>query len=81
MIECADDAGGIAAEAIDQIFDPFVTTRAGGKGTGLGLSVAHGIISEMGGTISAANRDAGALFTIALPAAPLQKQEDSNATR
>jgi two-component system sensor histidine kinase HupT/HoxJ len=39
-----------------------------GIGTGLGLSISHGIITEHGGTIQAANAEGGgAVFTIDLP--------------
>ena len=40
-----------------------------GKGTGLGLSISYGIITDLGGTIRAANLDDGAGITITLPAA------------
>lgn len=65
----ADTGGGIAPEILTRIFEPFVTTKGPDKGTGLGLSICHGMIGEMGGTIEARNDDAGAVFTLTLPAA------------
>ncbi|MEY2909727.1 MAG: hypothetical protein RLZZ602_2250, partial [Pseudomonadota bacterium] len=63
-----DSGGGIPAEVIDRIFDPFYTTKAIGKGTGLGLSISHQIVTEAGGTMKVTNTQYGAQFTITLPA-------------
>jgi len=52
-IVVADNGAGIASEEIDNIFDPFYTTKEPGKGTGLGLSVSYMIIEQFGGTIEA----------------------------
>jgi len=66
----ADDGPGIDAQILDQVFDPFVTTKPAGKGTGLGLAVCHTIVERLGGTIRAENRThGGASFEISLPAA------------
>ena len=63
-----DTGGGINEAAMSRIFEPFYTTKEVGEGTGLGLWVSYGIITDMGGTIDAANAQAGAVFTITLPA-------------
>lgn len=64
-----DNGPGIPDELLDQIFEPFVTTKEPGKGTGLGLAVSARIIDAIGGTISAGRApDGGARFTILLPA-------------
>ena len=63
-----DTGGGIPEAAMSRIFEPFFTTKEIGEGTGLGLSVSYGIITDMGGTIVAANAQDGAVFTITLPA-------------
>jgi C4-dicarboxylate-specific signal transduction histidine kinase len=68
-IEVRDDGPGIPAELLEQIFEPFVTTKEPGKGTGLGLAVCARIIDDMGGSIRAENApDGGAVFHIILPA-------------
>ncbi len=66
-----DNGPGIPADLIDQIFEPFVTTKEIGKGTGLGLAVCARLIEGMGGIIKAdaGPEGDGATFRIVLPAA------------
>ena len=66
VIEVRDQGPGISQEDLDKIFDPFFTTKD--TGTGLGLSVAHQIVSQHGGILSAKNNsDRGATFSLFLP--------------
>lgn len=67
-IMVADNGPGIPMELVDQIFEPFVTTKEVGKGTGLGLAVCSKLIEGMGGVIRADAKDGGATFRIMLPA-------------
>ncbi len=69
-----DSGGGIPENLISRIYEPFFTTKEVGKGTGLGLSIAYGIVSDMGGTIEAANADHGAVITVTLPAAAARRK-------
>jgi two-component system, NtrC family, sensor kinase len=63
-----DNGAGIDPQQLQNIFDPFYTTKEPGKGTGLGLSVSYMIIDGLGGTISARNQaEQGASFEIELP--------------
>ena len=66
VVEIADTAGGVASEDLQRIFIPFFTTKRGGHGVGLAL--AHRVVAEHGGTLSVANSEGGALFTLRLPA-------------
>jgi signal transduction histidine kinase len=66
--QIADDGGGIPAENLARIFDPFFSTKPKGQGTGLGLAVCHSIVAAHGGRISAAARSRGTVFTVAFPA-------------
>lgn len=52
------------------VFDPFFTTKPVGEGLGLGLAVSYGIVHELGGRLQVANAEAGAVFSLILPAAP-----------
>ncbi len=64
-----DSGGGIAAEDLPLIFNPFFTTKEGG--TGLGLANAHRIIESHNGQLTvAANPDRGTTFTVKLPLQP-----------
>jgi C4-dicarboxylate-specific signal transduction histidine kinase len=63
-----DNGPGVEAELIEQIFEPFVTTKEPGKGTGLGLAVCARLVESMGGSIRADNTGEGATFTVILPA-------------
>ncbi len=69
-IAVEDNGRGIPPEVLPDIFDAFVTTRLDAHGTGLGLTVAHGIVTQHGGTITASNRkEGGACLEVWLPAA------------
>ncbi len=64
----ADTGHGLGGMTIEQLREPFHTTRASGEGMGLGLAIAAEIVKEHGGRLSAAERDGGgAVFTVALP--------------
>jgi signal transduction histidine kinase len=63
----ADTGTGIAPEIIDDIFEPFVTTK-GEKGTGLGLWIVKGIVHNHEGRITVRSRPGkGTVFQIDLP--------------
>jgi PAS domain S-box-containing protein len=47
----SDTGTGIAAEMLDQIWNPFFTTKVVGKGQGLGLAVTYDIIKKHDGVI------------------------------
>jgi signal transduction histidine kinase len=67
-----DDGQGIPPETLPSIFDPFYTTKRPGRGTGLGLSICKAVMKEHSGTVEAENAPGGgAIFTVALPTAPL----------
>ena len=65
-VEVADTGTGIPDEDLQRVFIPFFTTKS--KGHGVGLALAHRVVTDHGGTLSAANaEDGGAVFTVRLP--------------
>lgn len=66
MIYIKDNGRGIPAADLQRIFIPFFTTKA--TGHGVGLALAHRVITQHGGTLTAANApDGGAVFSLQLP--------------
>jgi CheY-like chemotaxis protein/anti-sigma regulatory factor (Ser/Thr protein kinase) len=74
-LSCSDTGIGIATEALPRIFHPFEQADAqvahSYGGLGLGLAIAHGLMAQHGGTITASSdgRGTGATFSISLPCA------------
>lgn len=72
-VRVRDSGSGIAQQHMERLFEPFFTTKgelgAGfSRQAGMGLAVVHGLVHEMGGTISASNNvDGGACFEVLLP--------------
>ncbi|CAN0503504.1 unnamed protein product, partial [Laminaria digitata] len=59
---------GTGIEELDALFEPFYTTKLPGDGVGLGLAISSGIVSELGGRLTARNgEDGGAVFEMQLP--------------
>ena len=61
-----DNGHGI--DDLDQLFEPFYTTKKPGEGVGLGLAISSGIVTELGGRLIARNgSNGGAVFEIQMP--------------
>lgn len=66
VINFSDTGQGISTDLIDQIFEPFVTTKE--DGTGLGLFITYNVIQNHQGSIEVhSEEDVGTTFTIRLP--------------
>lgn len=67
VIAVRDTGHGI--EKPEQLFEPFYTTKKPGEGVGLGLAISSGIVTDLGGRLTARNGETGgAVFEIRLPA-------------
>ena len=49
----SDTGEGIESDILDQIFEPYFTTKEPGEGSGMGLAVVSGIVESYGGKIIA----------------------------
>jgi PAS domain S-box-containing protein len=68
ILSLEDNAGGIAENIIDKIFDAYFTTKHQSRGTGMGLNMSYRIITEsLNGDIYVKNTKNGAKFIIELP--------------
>ncbi len=70
VIHVDDEGKGVAADARERIFEPYVTTKA--TGTGLGLAISKKIALEHGGELDVAAAPAptgGARFVLTVPLA------------
>lgn len=71
ILRVQDDGCGISAEALENIFVPFFTTKADGKGTGLGLHSVYGAAKGHGDTVQVDSQPGrGSIFSLWLPASP-----------
>jgi signal transduction histidine kinase/DNA-binding response OmpR family regulator len=70
VIEIVDTGTGFSPESAARLLVPFLTTHRQGEGTELGLAICHGVVTGLGGEISAHSpATGGAVFRIVLPAA------------
>jgi two-component system C4-dicarboxylate transport sensor histidine kinase DctB len=61
-----DNGHGI--DDLENLFEPFYTTKKPGEGVGLGLAISSGIVTDLGGRLTARNGDSGgAVFEVQLP--------------
>ena len=51
IITVKDEGVGMSDTVLEQVMEPFFTTKTAGKGTGLGLSMVYGFARQSGGTI------------------------------
>jgi len=84
MLAVSDDGCGIKKELMDQLFEPYYTTKGVGKGTGLGLPTIYGIVKQNKGFINVYSElGEGATFKIYLPSrkewtSSLQSRKESS---
>jgi two-component system, LuxR family, sensor kinase FixL len=72
----ADTGHGIPAEMRDQLFLPFISTKA--RGMGLGLSICRTIVEAHDGHLTVEARpEGGTMFKFTLPRGPQEDQNDN----
>ena len=83
-ITIADTGGGMSAEVLRRIFEPFYTTK-GINGTGLGLWISQGIIEKHRGRMQVQSSSqpprTGTVFSLLLPREPLFPTKASERSR
>lgn len=67
-----DNGPGIPEDLRDYLFDPFVTSKAGGRG--LGLALVAKIIGDHNGAIEFESEPRRTVFRVLLPIAPVEEQ-------
>lgn len=68
LVAVCDNGGGISDTFIDDIFNPYFTTKHDSYGTGIGLYLAKNIIeTRMKGSLNVKTTDSGSCFTIKVP--------------
>jgi CheY-like chemotaxis protein len=79
LVLAVQDRGcGIESAILEQVLEPFFTTKDVGKGTGLGLSMVYGFAQQSGGGISIKSEvGEGTRVEIWLPRAPEQATDAS----
>jgi len=66
IVQFTDTGGGMSAENLSRVFDPYFTTKP--SGTGLGLLIVRRIVREHGGELSIeSSQGRGLTLTIRLP--------------
>jgi signal transduction histidine kinase len=66
LVSISDSGIGLSAESIDQVFEPFHTTKP--QGTGMGLTITRSIVESYGGRVWATTNQAmGATFHFVIP--------------
>jgi two-component system C4-dicarboxylate transport sensor histidine kinase DctB len=71
-----DNGHGI--DDLDNLFEPFYTTKKPGEGVGLGLAISSGIVSDLGGRLTARNAEGGgAVFEMQLPLMGPKKEQQA----
>ncbi|MBT5001846.1 MAG: sensor histidine kinase [Tateyamaria sp.] len=68
MVTVTVKDNGLGIVSLEELFEPFYTTKQLGDGVGLGLAISSGIVKDLGGRLTARNTKlGGAVFEMHLP--------------
>ncbi|MFH1593344.1 MAG: ATP-binding protein [Candidatus Omnitrophota bacterium] len=82
VIVIKDTGQGIAKEKLDEIFNPFYTTKDPGKGTGLGLFIVRQVVEKNGGSILVESKvNEGTEFTLTFPVRISVNEKDERSSK
>ncbi len=78
-VEIEDNGHGIGTATLEELKEPFVTTRESGRGMGLGLAISASIIKDHDGEMTARNIDPeGTIFRVTFPHAPQEEDQEED---
>ncbi len=76
VISVSDTGTGMSPDVLDQVFEPYFTTKDVGEGSGLGLSMVFGFAKQSGGLVSIYSEEGiGTTVNIFLPKAEGEMQD------
>ena len=76
QLEVHDSGAGLEGRKLDDICEPFMTTKSSGKGMGLGLAISAQILKDLQGVLEARERaPTGAIFAVSVPLAPTDQRK------
>ena len=72
-LSVTDTGSGMDKATLERAVEPFFSTKGIGRGTGLGLSMAHGLASQLGGTLQIRSQPGlGTTVELWLPESPVE---------
>ncbi|MCP4650209.1 MAG: GHKL domain-containing protein [PVC group bacterium] len=68
VVKFEDTGCGISPDKLENVFNPFYTTKSPDKGMGMGLSIVYRVVEQHKGTVGVASEEGkGTSFTITFP--------------